>query len=271
MSVEPPAGPDSEQLALEWQVDAVCLRFEAAWQAGQRPGIEDYLADAQEPLRSALLRELLKLDIEYRQKAGESPSPEDYRDRFPDLDPVWLASTVVVPPGGGATTPGATPLANGRRAAPADAGDVGGQADLGAGAGQHHRPTPRRQRPADGGEAPGRPAPLGHAGPRVKAHVLPGPKFPRARDLGQGAVILGPQRELQVLAANRKAEVFNQLQQPAHLQAVGRPGQEQLGVGTIIARQVEAGGPAGAEQDHEWVDERAAAVQLDGEVELLGL
>jgi hypothetical protein len=52
MSVEHPNDPESEHLALAWQVDAVCLRFEAAWQAGQRPGIEAYLADSQEPLRS---------------------------------------------------------------------------------------------------------------------------------------------------------------------------------------------------------------------------
>jgi serine/threonine-protein kinase len=87
MSVEHPNDPESEYLALEWQVDAVCLRFEAAWQAGQRPDLEAYLADAQEPLRSALLRELIALDIEYRRRAGESPSLEDYRDRFPELDP----------------------------------------------------------------------------------------------------------------------------------------------------------------------------------------
>src|SRR5262249_18291169 len=78
------------------------LRFEAAWRAGQRPSIEGYLADAQGPLRSTLLRELVKLDVEYRRRAGESPSPENYRDRFPDLGPAWLASTVVGWPGGAA-------------------------------------------------------------------------------------------------------------------------------------------------------------------------
>jgi hypothetical protein len=39
----------------------VCDRFELAWQASQRPRIEDYLDDTPEPERSILLRELVAL------------------------------------------------------------------------------------------------------------------------------------------------------------------------------------------------------------------
>jgi WD40 repeat protein len=65
------------------RINAVCDRFERAWCTGQRPNIEDYLGDTPEPERAALLRELLALEIAYRQKAGEQPQPAEYRARFP--------------------------------------------------------------------------------------------------------------------------------------------------------------------------------------------
>jgi serine/threonine protein kinase/formylglycine-generating enzyme required for sulfatase activity len=68
---------------LEQRVDEVCERFEAVWQDGQRPQIEEYLADTPEPGRSLLLQELLKLEVEYRCRNGETPLGEEYRQRFP--------------------------------------------------------------------------------------------------------------------------------------------------------------------------------------------
>lgn len=65
------------------QVDRTCDEFETAWRAGQRPRIEDYLREAPEPGRSALLRALLALELESRRRAGERPDREDYLDRFP--------------------------------------------------------------------------------------------------------------------------------------------------------------------------------------------
>jgi eukaryotic-like serine/threonine-protein kinase len=66
------------------EIDRTCDRFEAAWRAGLRPRIEDYLADAAAPRRIALLRELLTLELELRQRAGEQPRVAEYRQRFPD-------------------------------------------------------------------------------------------------------------------------------------------------------------------------------------------
>src|SRR5262249_50677356 len=57
---------------------------EGAWKAGQRPQIEDYLADTPEPERSLLLRELLALELAYRRQYGETLTPEAYLQRFPD-------------------------------------------------------------------------------------------------------------------------------------------------------------------------------------------
>jgi hypothetical protein len=81
----------SSPLALAQRVDAACARFEAAWQSGGRPRLEDYLGATTEPERTAVLRELLRLEVEYRLRRGETPRPEEYRDRFPGLDPDWLA------------------------------------------------------------------------------------------------------------------------------------------------------------------------------------
>jgi serine/threonine protein kinase len=72
-------------LSAERRVNAACNRFEQAWQAGQHPRIEDYLGDVAAPERAALLSELVALDIYYRRQAGEAPTADDYRTRFPNL------------------------------------------------------------------------------------------------------------------------------------------------------------------------------------------
>ena len=66
------------------RVDSVCIRFEDVWRAGERPQIEDYLADTPEPERSLLLRELLGLELAYHRLRGEMLTPEAYLQRFPD-------------------------------------------------------------------------------------------------------------------------------------------------------------------------------------------
>ena len=65
------------------RVDKVCAAFEDAWKSGQHPAIESYCSDVAEPERSAMLRELLLLDLDYHQRSGEAPSRADYNVRFP--------------------------------------------------------------------------------------------------------------------------------------------------------------------------------------------
>jgi serine/threonine protein kinase/WD40 repeat protein len=65
------------------RVDAICDRFEAEWQAGGRPRIEDALGGERGPARAALLRELILLEVTYRLGLGERPEPGEYLSRFP--------------------------------------------------------------------------------------------------------------------------------------------------------------------------------------------
>jgi tetratricopeptide (TPR) repeat protein len=87
---EPHAGRVPSPLSVVEAVDAVCDRFEAAWKAGQRPRLEDYLAAVPESRRLALLRELLLLEVHHRRRLGETPRLDDYWTRFPTLDSEWV-------------------------------------------------------------------------------------------------------------------------------------------------------------------------------------
>jgi len=75
---------------LDWQVDQVCNRFEAAWKAGPLPAIEPFLQGWSGGDRRALLCELVLLDVHYRQKQGQPCLAGDYQARFPEFEPFWL-------------------------------------------------------------------------------------------------------------------------------------------------------------------------------------
>ena len=81
------------------ELDELCDRFEAAWKAGLPQPIEQFAADLEPDRRLAVARELIQLEIEYRQKAGQSPTPDDYSQRFPELkteiDSLFLEPTVI--------------------------------------------------------------------------------------------------------------------------------------------------------------------------------
>jgi serine/threonine protein kinase/WD40 repeat protein len=79
----PAREPGGLPLSLALRVDEACARFEAAWQDGGRPRIEDFLAATPEAERAALLRELLPVELELRRSVGEQPTADEYRARFP--------------------------------------------------------------------------------------------------------------------------------------------------------------------------------------------
>lgn len=66
------------------RLGAICDPFDEAWKTGQRPRMEDYLASVPASERTAVLRELLAMELEWRHRQGEQPEAEEYEKRFPD-------------------------------------------------------------------------------------------------------------------------------------------------------------------------------------------
>ena len=79
-----PTGDGSLSPSMITRIDEACDRFEEAWKAGLRPRIEEYLEVTPEPERSLLWHELLVLEIAYRRRQGERPTPEEDRARSPE-------------------------------------------------------------------------------------------------------------------------------------------------------------------------------------------
>jgi serine/threonine-protein kinase len=89
--IEPaPSQSGSLSATLARRVDQACNRFERAWQSGAPPQIEDFLSASSDAEHTALLHELILLDIDYRRQHGQEPQPHDYASRFPHLPPDWL-------------------------------------------------------------------------------------------------------------------------------------------------------------------------------------
>jgi len=85
------------------QIDHLCEQFERALQAGQPVTIESCLGEYSGLERSALLRELLALEVEYRLRRGQRPTPDDYLLRFEQhqdvVDLVSKEATLRLPSG----------------------------------------------------------------------------------------------------------------------------------------------------------------------------
>src|SRR5262245_13875113 len=79
-----------DALALDAQlvIDQLCSRYEASLQVGEAPSLEAYLQESSVTDPTALLAELVRLDVTYRRRGGERPSPGDYVGRFPDFTEV---------------------------------------------------------------------------------------------------------------------------------------------------------------------------------------
>jgi tRNA A-37 threonylcarbamoyl transferase component Bud32 len=60
------------------RIDQLCDDFEVRWLKGQRPRIGDFVDGLSADEQPVLFYELMLVDIEYRHKAGESPSRQDY-------------------------------------------------------------------------------------------------------------------------------------------------------------------------------------------------
>ena len=89
MEPQPHDESSSAPLSQALRADRFCDQFEAAWKAGTRPKIDDFLAGVPPAEWPDLLRELLILDLHYRRQLGENPTLEEYRAEYPalELDP----------------------------------------------------------------------------------------------------------------------------------------------------------------------------------------
>ena len=74
--------PDPATLTLAQKIDRACDRFEAAWQAGKIPKIEDFLAEIELEGVPQLLRSLLKVEIELIGQEGQLVSTKTFDNRF---------------------------------------------------------------------------------------------------------------------------------------------------------------------------------------------
>ena len=84
MGGERPSGEESTlSLSQRELIDRLADQFEREFKAGEQPRIEAYLEQAPE-LRMPLLKQLMGLEVEFRQAGGQEPTPEEYRQRFPD-------------------------------------------------------------------------------------------------------------------------------------------------------------------------------------------
>lgn len=78
--------------ALE-RIDDLCADFERRWQRNEAQSIESAIPnELPENERDLLLSELLLLEIDYRRRNGESPTAEEYIERFPEnAKTIWEA------------------------------------------------------------------------------------------------------------------------------------------------------------------------------------
>ena len=66
------------------EVHDLSSEFDDELHEGQSPQIEEFLARRQHCDVAALLKELLAVEVEFRQSRSEKPAVRDYRGRFPE-------------------------------------------------------------------------------------------------------------------------------------------------------------------------------------------
>src|SRR5688572_4165548 len=68
--------------------DALADRIETfigAWESGEPPRLADHVPEGPRVVRKLALLEMIKVDLEYRWKAGQGRLIEDYAHEFPEL------------------------------------------------------------------------------------------------------------------------------------------------------------------------------------------
>jgi WD40 repeat protein/tRNA A-37 threonylcarbamoyl transferase component Bud32 len=84
MPNDPQDETDFNQASKPTHIQFLGKRFAQSLNSRQPARIESLLAEATKPERSALLDELLSLELEFRLQNGEAPNSSEYSQRFPD-------------------------------------------------------------------------------------------------------------------------------------------------------------------------------------------
>jgi serine/threonine-protein kinase len=69
-------------MSVRLKIDQACDRFEQQWREGQRPSVEEFLADWAGDEAEALFQRLVEIDVEHRKRAGETLDFNAYPGRF---------------------------------------------------------------------------------------------------------------------------------------------------------------------------------------------
>ena len=70
------------------EIDGLCTDFDRAWrEQSEPPRISEFLTRAANELRPELLRELLRVELEYRRGRGEAVLKEPYLAQFAEFTP----------------------------------------------------------------------------------------------------------------------------------------------------------------------------------------
>lgn len=77
--------PELSHREIRALIDPPCDAFEASWQNGHRPSLQELANQAPDQVRSALFSELLAIELELRTQSGESPTLRDYREQYADF------------------------------------------------------------------------------------------------------------------------------------------------------------------------------------------
>lgn len=115
----------------------VLQRFAKSWQMGERPSVREfYAAEGLDAI--PLLKELVLIDFEFRLKAGEAPTPDEYLQEFAELrtDPDLISQLLKLDSGwadpsefqlstGAASVTGIPPLGSTQSSPPANSAALG--------------------------------------------------------------------------------------------------------------------------------------------------
>lgn len=85
MSVNEPSRQIGTASIADERIEQLRQSFWTSLKSGSRPAIEKWIAAAPNELRSLLFHELMAAEVEFRLSCGETPNPDEYRQRFPDF------------------------------------------------------------------------------------------------------------------------------------------------------------------------------------------